>query len=266
MARSEPPRITPDGARLELADGIWDAELDAHELSARLALLDRDGVDVAVVSLPPTLGVYDLPDIVDAYHQGIAELIEAADGRLAAFSAGEVVDGFPGVCVSGRDVVDDFDGFAHVLGEAEETGRVVFVHPGPAIRRVAAPGWWGAVVDYTAQQQAAYATWLARGLESYPSLRVVFAILAGGAPIQLERLRSRGWDTRRAQSPNVFFDTASYGRRAFELCLATFGFRQLVYGTDVPVVDSGPTADALAEFGEAVSNAARVENPSLLLG
>lgn len=266
MARSEPPCITPDGSRLDLADGSWDAELGMHELPARLALLDRDGVDMAVVSLAPTLGVYDFPELVDAYHDGIRELVEGADGRLAAFSAGTVVEGFPGVCISARALVDDFDGHADVLAQAEATERPVFVHPGPSTRRAAAPAWWGAVVDYTAQQQAAYATWLARGLDAYPSLRVVFAILAGGAPIQLERLGSRGWDTRRAESANIFFDTASYGRRALELCLATFGFRQLVYGTDVPVVDWRPTAEALAECGEAVSKAAREENPSFLLG
>ena len=265
-ARSEPPRITRDRTRLELLDGTWDARLGAHELPTRLELLDRDGVDVAVVSLAPTLGVYGIPELVDAYHGGISELVEAADGRLLALSAGAVVDGFPGVCISANDLVEDFDGLADVLAEAETTGRLIFVHPGPATPRAAAPGWWGAVVDYTAQQQAAYAMWLARGLDEYPSLRVVFAILAGGVPIQLERLRSRGFDVRLARTANIFFDTASYGRHALELCLATFGIRQLVYGTDVPVVDSRPTAEALAGLGHAVSNAARAENPSLLLG
>jgi hypothetical protein len=265
MARAEPPLITRDGSRLELADGTWDAELDAHELEARLALLDRDEVDVAVLSLPPTLGVYEMPELVHAYHRGIGDVVDAAGGRLAAFSAGEVLDGFAGVCISARDLADDFDAVAEVLATAEATGTLVFVHPGPATPRATGPAWWGPVVDYTAQQQAAYATWLARGLDAYPSLRVVFAILAGGAPIQLERLRSRGWDTRRAESPNVFFDTASYGRRALELCVATFGSSQLVYGTDAPVVHPRVMAEALAELGEATATVVREANPSLLL-
>jgi predicted TIM-barrel fold metal-dependent hydrolase len=264
-ARSEPPRLTGDGQRLELRDGVWPADLDSHDLAARIALLDRDGVDVAVISLPPTLGVDEHPELVDAYHEGIAETVAAAEGRLAAFSAGTVRDGFPGVCVGARTVAYDFDTLMDVFAEAQAGGRVLFVHPGPSRPHRAAPGWWPAVVHYTAEQQAAYAMWLARGADAYPELRVLFAILAGGAPIQLERFGSRGFDVRRAQNPNVFFDTASYGRRALELCVATFGPGQLVYGSDVPVVNSRPTAEALAELGKSVANAARVENPSLLL-
>ena len=264
-ARSEPPRLTRDG-RLELTDGAWEADLAAHELDSRLALLDRDGVDIAVVSLAPTLGAYEHPDLVDAYHEGVAELVASAGGRLTAFSAGTLREGFPGVCVSARTVSDELDALADVLAEAEARGLVVFVHPGPSQPHPAAPEWWAAVVDYTAQQQAAYAMWFARGAHTYPRLRVVFAILAGGAPIQLERLLSRGVDPELGGNSNVFLDTASYGRRALDLCLRTVGPGQLVYGSDLPVVDSRPTASALAEFGESVARAARVENPSLLLG
>ena len=264
-ARSDPPRITPDGQRLELPDGAWAADLPGHELDARIALLDRDEVDVAVISLPPTLGVYEHPELLDAYHEGIAQVVAAADGRLVAFSAGAVRDGFPGVCVPAHSVAYDFDALVDVFAEAEAGGRVLFVHPGPSRPHRAAPSWWSAVIDYTAEQQAAYAMWLARGADAYPELRVVFAILAGGAPIQLERLSSRGFDLRRAQNPNIFFDTASYGRRALELCVATFGASQLVYGSDIPVVDSRPTAEALAELGAPVADAAWVTNPSLLL-
>ena len=90
-----------------------------------------------------------------------------------------------------------------------------------------APRWWAAVVDYTAQMQAAYAAWLAGGAERWPELRVVFAILAGGAPFQLERLRlERRVGRVTSCTSNVFFETSSYGRRAIELCLATFGVSQ----------------------------------------
>jgi 6-methylsalicylate decarboxylase len=263
--RSDPPRLTDRGRRLELADGAWDADLADHDVDRRLVVLDRDEVDVAVVSLPPTLGVFELPELVEAYHEGIAEVVAASSGRLVALSAGAVRDGFPGVCVSALDLADDLDALAPLLREAEASGRFVFVHPGPSRPRPDVPAWWGAVVDYTAQQQAAYARWLAHGAAEFPRLRVVFAILAGGAPIQLERLRSRGWDVRLAQNPNVLLDTASYGRRALELCLATFGIGSLVYGSDFPVVDSHPTAQALGEFGAAVTDAVRRENPSLLL-
>ena len=78
--------------------------------------------------------------------------------------------------------------------------------------------------------------------ERWPDVTVVFAILAGGGPVQLERLASRGVDVRSTLHRNVFFDTASYGRRALELCIETFGVEQLVFGSDAPVVDPSHAA------------------------
>lgn len=128
-----------------------------------------------------------------------------------------------------------------------------------------APDWWDASVGYTAQMQAAYAAWLAWGAERWPDLPVVFAILAGGAPIQIERLRSRGVDTRRATAANTYFDTASYGRLALELSLASFGVGQLLYGSDTPVIDPGPTFRAVHDLGKAASDALFIRNPAALL-
>ena len=262
--RGERPRLR--GRSLELADeGDFEIDLGDHRLETRLAVLERDGIDVAVVSLQPTLGADDVPELVEAYHVGIRELVSASGGRLLALAAGECLDGFAGVSISARALVEDADRLPPLLRELEVRNRFLFVHPGPGHKRAGAPPWWTSVVDYTAEMQAAYAAWLAHGAEAYPALRVVFAILAGGAPFQLERLRSRGVDARAALYPNVYFDTASYGRRALELCLATYGVRQLVYGSDVPVIDSRPTLRALAEFGDAVSETVRRENPSLLL-
>ena len=57
----------------------------------------------------------------------------------------------------------------------------------------------------------------------------------------------------RRSTANVFFDTASYGRRALELCIETFGVEQLVFGTDTPVVDPTPAIRAVDAFGESVA-------------
>ena len=127
------------------------------------------------------------------------------------------------------------------------------------------PGWWGALTLYTSQMQAAYLAWLAGGQERWPEIPVVFSILAGGGPIQLERLASRGIDVRSTLHPNVFFDTASYGRRALELCIETYGVEQLVYGSDLPVVDPTPTIRAIRGFGESVERMVRQDTPARLL-
>ncbi len=260
-ARQEPPRLR--GSLLELVEeGGFEIDLRLHSLEACLARLDRDGIDVAVVSCPPTLGLP--PDLLAAYHEGILELVAASTGRLLALATDAVLDGFVGTCVAAQALLD-LDALAPLADELERRGGFLFVHPGPSRLPAGTPAWWPAVVGYTAQMQAAYAAWLAGGADRWPRLNVVFAILAGGAPFQLERLASRGIDVRVALQPGVYLDTASYGRRALELCLATFGVGQLVYGSDTPVIDAGPTLQAVRSFGEAVTQMLCEENPARLL-
>ena len=260
--RREPPRLR--GRTLELADGSYEVDLGAHDLDRRLALLDRDGIDVAIVSLQPTLGAEQAPELVEAYHEGVLELAAASRGRLLPLACGVCLEGFVGACVPAVAMIGDLE---PLPGELERARQILFVHPGvPARGPDPAPLWWAPVVDYTAQMQAAYAAWLARGAAEYPGLPVVFAILAGGAPFQLERLRSWGFEGGAFLDRNVFLETASYGRHALELCLAASGVNQVLYGSDVPVIDSRPTLRALTELGEAVHNAVWKENPSRLFG
>jgi predicted TIM-barrel fold metal-dependent hydrolase len=89
---------------------------------------------------------------------------------------------------------------------------------------------------------------------------IVFAILAGGAPFQLERLRSRG--DRSEVPPNVYFDTASYGRHAVDLTVAAYGVQRLLFGSDAPVMDPGTTIEELGDLFETFAG----ENPARLFG
>ena len=77
--------------------------------------------------------------------------------------------------------------------------------------------------------------------------------------------RTPGLDVRSALDPNTFFDVATYGRRAIELLIETFGVHQLAYGSDTPVVDSRPTLDAVRGFGDAVAHVLQTDTPSALL-
>jgi 6-methylsalicylate decarboxylase len=265
--RTSVPRLR--GSVLELAhEPAVEIDLAAYDPDRRLTLLDRDEIDVAVVSLSPALGIGGLPadegaELVAAYEEGIREVSAAVGGRIVPLAASEPLDGFAGLCIDARRLAD-LERLASTLDELDRREALLFVHPGPG-NQGPGPTWWSEVVDYTAQMQAAYAGWLALGADRWPTLRIVFAILAGGGPFQLERLASRGVDVRDTLHQNVFFDTASYGRRALELCLATFGVGQLVYGSDTPVIDSGPTLDAVRGFGEAVVHALCRDNTARLL-
>jgi predicted TIM-barrel fold metal-dependent hydrolase len=167
--------------------------------------------------------------------------------------------------VSAR-AVRDLDALAPLLSELEERSQFLFVHPGAAEPVAGAPRWWAAVVDYTAQMQAAYATWLAQGHERWPRLRVLFALLAGGAPFQLERLAPRGIDLREAVAPDVYLDTSSYGPRSLEFCMSVYGVETLAYGSDAPVLDPAPSLEAVRKFGDNVATTVTRDSVERLLG
>jgi 6-methylsalicylate decarboxylase len=258
-ARSEPPRIT--GATLELREGSFPFEEREHDLEERIAVLDRDGTDVAVVSLGPTLETDEHPELREAYHEGMREVLAASGGRLRAFAAGTCLEGFAGACVSAQAVVP---GLGSLPDELAGARGVLFVHPGPPQPpQAGTPPWWAPVVDYTAQMQAAYFAWLSRDAERHPDLNVVFAILAGGAPFQLERLRVRG-SGEAADHAGVHLETSSYGPSALRLCIDAFGPERIVFGSDVPVVDATLTVQAVQAVGEDLLDRVRSENPARL--
>jgi hypothetical protein len=259
-ARTGPPCIT--GTTLVLREGSFPFDEREHDLEERIAVLDRDGTDVAVVSLGPTLETDAHPELREAYHEGMLEFLGASGGRLRAFAAGDCLEGFAGACVSAQAVVAGLGSLPDELVQAE---GVLFVHPGPPEPPAAdAPHWWTPVVDYTAQMQAAFFAWFADGAQRHPDLDVVFAMLAGGAPFQLERLRARGSQEAAAARPGVSLETSSYGSRAMRLCLDAFGPERIVFGSDVPVVDAAVTLEAVAALGDELFSRIRSENPARL--
>ena len=105
----------------------------------------------------------------------------------------------------------------------------------------------------------AFAAW---GRLSHPDLRVVFAMLAGGAPLHLERSIARDGPAVAISDRNLFYDTSSDGERALDAAGRTVGIDQLVYGSDAPVIDP-PSPDLL---GPAAAEAMLRTNPARLMG
>jgi 6-methylsalicylate decarboxylase len=267
-ARTTPPLLSDE--ELVTVEGRFTIDLAAHEPEARIEALDRDGIDVAVLSLQASLGLEALgvsarEELEALWAEGVLEIATASGGRLQALSPSRPRSGFAGI-VLGASSLLDLERASPVLDAAVELDVPVFVHPeAEPPPRVALPSWWTWVVSYPAQMQAAYLAWIGAGRERWPTLRIVFALLAGGAPFQLERLAHRGLDVRSTLDPNTFFDVATYGRRAIELLIQTFGVHQLAYGSDTPVVDSRPTLDAVRGFGDAVTHVLQTDTPSALL-
>ena len=90
---------------------------------------------------------------------------------------------------------------------------------------------------------------------------MVFAALAGGAPLHLERIAARGGPMASAFDPLLFYETSSYGPRMVDAMLRVVGVDQLVHGSDRPVV-SPPGG---AELGPATWDVLSRGNPGRLL-
>jgi predicted TIM-barrel fold metal-dependent hydrolase len=109
--------------------------------------------------------------------------------------------------------------------------------------------------------QAAWFAFLHAGRREHPRLRVLFAMLAGGAPLQLERFEARSGAASSPPDPLVFYDTSSYGPRMLRAMVDAVGLDQLVYGSDRPVIDAHRPRSGAAQEQALLST-----NPRRLLG
>lgn len=277
--RVAPPRVRRRGAS-------WWLELDREPPSpidiagedpvARAALVAEDGLDRALISLSAALGVEMLPPdeaaaVLSAYHAELLGLPEAFRG-FGALALSEpdpdevdrLLDfGAVGISLPASALADPrtLDASGPLLERIERRGAPLFVHPGPATSSPQPQHrWWPALNDYVAQMNAAWHAFIAAGRPAHPSLRVIFALLAGGAPLHIERLAARGGPAARALDPLIFYDSSSYGTRTLDAVIRVVGVDQVVFGSDRPVA-----SPAAPELGAAVATAMRVGNPARAL-
>jgi hypothetical protein len=235
---------------------VIDVEAEAPRRRAELVRADR--LDLALIALSSPIGIEALPredalELIDAHLDGVGALPSefAAWGPIALAGAdpGDVdvlaARGCAGISVpaGALDGPDRLDRLGPVLERAAELGLPVFVHPGRAPGQPAQaaafgePLWWRALTDYVEQMQAAWLTFAAFGRREHPGLTVVFAMLAGCAPLQAERLATRGGPLLELRDPRTFYETSSYGPGAVETVARRVGESQLLYGSDRPVIE-----------------------------
>ncbi len=232
---------------------------EATDAELRRADLEADGIDRALVALSTALGIETLPPdeaaaLIEAHHQGLEELpVEFRGWGAVPLAATEpdptAVDaaldrGCVGITLPATALADPaaVERLAPHLARLEERDAPLFVHPGPVVEASSdrLPHWWPALTDYVAQMQAAWFAFLHAGRPAHPRLRVLFAMLAGGAPLQLERYAARRGVPAPGPDPLVFYDTSSYGPQMIGAMAAAVGAAQLVYGSDRPVVAPRP--------------------------
>lgn len=237
----------------------------------RAGLVESDGLDGALICLSSPLGIEGLPrthalPLIEAYHEGALQL-ERPFGVWAAIALDRAdpddVDralerGCVGLSLPAGAMasVDGIAGLSAVLARLELHGAPLLVHPGPPPRSesdarawegsLSDPLWWPALTTYVACMQAAWLAFVIAGRPSHPRLRVIFTMLAGLAPLQGERLASRGGPAPLLHDRLLFYDTSSYGPAAVGAMAQIVGPGQLVYGSDRPVVE--PRMPALLEW------------------
>jgi hypothetical protein len=276
--RREPPMLVRRGTHWAIRlRGEPDAPVDLadHDPDRRAALVHADGLDRALVAPSVPLGIEALAadqaaPLLEAYHEGVLAL----PGEFGAWAAVGLAEpdpaalaylldvGFVGACVDASALggPDGFDRLGAVLETLERRGAPLLVHPGPASTTDAErmPSWWAALTCYVASMQTAWHAFAVWGRPAHPRLRVCFAMLAGLAPLQRERLIARGGPA--VSDPDVLLDVSSYGARTVDAVLREVGVDRLVEGSDRPVV--GVTERPL---GDAVRIALRERNPARLL-
>jgi 6-methylsalicylate decarboxylase len=237
--------------------GTFTVDPGAHAPEGRLAELDSCGLDVAVVSLPPTCE--PTPDLVEAWHEEALGIEASTGGRLLPLGYCTARPTFVGAIVPAPHLHRS----AKLLARLERANRLAFVHPGtsPPCR----PAWRTPGVGYTQQMLDAYAWWIAIGADRFPALRVVFALLGGGAAFHLERFARRGMDAELPFAPNVWFETSSYGDRALGLTVQTFGTERMLFGSDAPVDRVQIALRPVQALGSVLESALLRSNPNELL-
>ena len=256
-----------------------------HRPSRRAAGLSEHGLDRAIVALSAPVGIAVLPaaealEGVGAWHEAADDLPPALGWWASVpsmISLDEQVEvacaafrrGASGLCLPAARLDSPATASATLplLEACGEAGLPLFVHPGPASGVVGAPSWWAPATDYVAAQHVAWHAFHAAVRPELPTLRVIFALLAGLAPLHAERTLGRGGIAIEGAlaDPLSFYDVSSYGPRAVRAMVCAVGLGQLVHGSDDPV--AAGAADPVAEaFGRGRADVVRRDGPSRALG
>lgn len=237
------------------------------DLERRLEKMDRQGVDVQLVSPSPAhyhtwAGPELARSIARTVNEGIAELRAARPDRifglgLSPIQNPEVAEealvhavtdlGLKGVeittAASGRELADEeYEGF---WARAEELGALVFIHPwGCTLGERLNRHYLGNIVGQPVETTVALSHIIFSGLlDRRPGLRILAAHGGGYLPFYVGR-SDHGWKVRpESRTPRekpssylkkLYFDSLVYEPEALANLVAQVGAERIMLGSDFP--------------------------------
>jgi predicted TIM-barrel fold metal-dependent hydrolase len=230
------------------------------DLDAHLGVMDRSGIDVAVLS---SLAGWDASgDDCRLINEHMREAIDRYGGRFDAFAHVPTRDEKEGVAelervtkelglrgltllteVNGRSLDDR--GLDWLYERAEAERLPIFVHPTMAVvsQRYAGDEFdLGRILGRELDLQTAVTRVIAGGvLDRFPELRLIFGHLGGGIAAIKERLVKKSFRFGPERDFDHYFDKLYFDMAGFEggmgavrCALTGIGPRQLVFATDYP--------------------------------
>jgi aminocarboxymuconate-semialdehyde decarboxylase len=239
----------------------WDAEV-------RLTEMDRDGVDMQVISATPVLFAYDRPvehalDCVRLFNDAALELCAQGKGRLKSLCQVPLQDvdaaceelsrckraGHLGVQI-GNHVGDknlDDPGIVTFLHHCADEGAAVLVHPWDMLGQQRMPKYmmpW--TVAMPAETQLGIVAMILGGaFDKLPAhLRICFAHGGGSFAFLLGRLQN-AWNHHPVARgvcelppsryvDRFYVDSAVFDERALQFLVGTMGIERVMLGSDYP--------------------------------
>ena len=244
-----------------ITSACWDADV-------RLADMDRDGVDLQVVSATPVLFAYGRPaahalECARIFNDALVDLCERGGGRLLPIGQVPLQDtelacreldrclaaGMRGVQI-GNHVGDrdlDDDALVEFLAHCADRGAAVFVHPWDMFGGCRLEPWMLAwTVAMPAETQLSLTRMILGGAFDRlpPDLRICFAHGGGSFAFLLGRLEN-AWHRRDAvrgrssAPPSTYLarfrvDSAVYDERALRYLVDVMGPSSVLLGSDYP--------------------------------
>jgi aminocarboxymuconate-semialdehyde decarboxylase len=255
-----------------------------HDVGAKLEQMDKDGIDISLISLSPSLFLYwadpsDTARVHRVVNDAAAAMARESGGRLHALATVPLNDppaaaaelrrartelSLVGVEIGtsvGDTMLDDpsLDPF---FAAAEELRTPVMLHPYTSM--IAAPGAALAgyhlanVIGNPTETFVAAARLIVGGVfDRHPGLRVQLVHAGGAFPFQLGRLdhayearaETRSDAARRPSTylTNFLFDTVAFERRALRFLIELAGPERVLFGTDLPFDMADLSARNLAD-------------------